>query len=64
MYFSTNFSKNLPAVAFRADEYKIRRGILPPMRESPKSSPNGEPRFDTTPKGVKAKPRQLEPLKN
>ena len=47
------------------EEYKIRRGILPPMRESPKSSPDGEPRIDQKPKnGVKAKPRQLEPIES
>jgi len=62
---STTFSKNLPAVAMSGEEYKIRRGILPPMRESPKSSPDGEPRIDQKPKnGVKAKPRQLEPIES
>ena len=64
MFFSTTFSKHLPAVAMTKDEYKVKRGILPPMRESPKSSPNGEPRIDSKSKyGRKAtKPRQLEPL--
>ncbi len=40
----TTFSKHLPAVAMAKDDYRLKRGLLPPMKQSPKSSAEGEPR--------------------
>ena len=66
MNFRTSFSKRLPAVAMSKDDYRVKRGLLPPMKQSPKSSPEGEPKYNATYAakygGVKQKPRQLAPI--
>jgi len=61
---STSFSRNLPAVAMTKNEYRAKRGLLPPMLQSPKSSPDGEPRINNrnSVTSQKQKPGQLAPL--
>lgn len=49
------------------NDYRARRGLLPPMSQSPKSSPEGEPRLNHAAPRVPGapyhqKPRQLAPL--
>lgn len=45
------------------NDYRAKRGLLPPMTQSPKSSPEGEPRINRA-NGAPyhQKPRQLAPL--
>ena len=62
-FFRTSFSRNLPAVAMTKNEYRAKRGLLPPMLQSPKSSPDGEPRINNRNSiAGKQKPGQLAPL--
>ena len=53
-------------MAMSKDDYRVKRGLLPPMKQSPKSSPEGEPKYNATYAakygGVKQKPRQLAPI--
>ena len=46
------------------NEYRAKRGLLPPMMQSPKSSPDGEPRINNrnSVTSQKQKPGQLAPL--
>ena len=47
-------------------DYRAKRGLLPPMTQSPKSSPEGEPQVHQRESGAnsvnKPKHRQLKPL--
>ena len=62
-FFRTSFSRNLPAVAMSKTDYRAKRGLLPPMLQSPKSSPEGEPRINRGGGSItKQKPGQLAPL--
>ena len=49
------------------NDYRAKRGLLPPMKQSPKSSPEGEPKYNAAYGSryggmVKQKPRQLAPI--
>lgn len=60
---STSFSRNLPAVAMSKSDYRSKRGLLPPMLQTPKSSPDGEPRLNNRASITeKKRPGQLAPL--